>query len=90
MAEDRAGRHPVGRTKGQSEASHALGMSKAQGTMRRVVLPQAAMRVIIPPTGNEYINMLKTSLARLQSAQYNELLKRAAPTSPPARWRSSK
>ena len=28
--------------------------------MRRIVLPQA-MRVIIPPTGNEFINMLKTS-----------------------------
>ena len=44
---------------GQTEASQALGMSKGQ-TMRRVVLPQA-MRVIVPPTGNEYINMLKTS-----------------------------
>ncbi|MEW2358809.1 amino acid ABC transporter permease [Spirillospora sp. NPDC029432] len=46
---------------GQSEASAALGMSRFQ-TMRRVVLPQA-MRVIIPPTGNETIAMLKdTSL----------------------------
>ncbi|MDI2129223.1 amino acid ABC transporter permease [Yinghuangia seranimata] len=44
---------------GQTEASHALGMSQAK-TMRRVILPQA-MRVIIPPTGNEFINMLKTS-----------------------------
>ncbi|MFF4649774.1 amino acid ABC transporter permease [Streptomyces sp. NPDC001380] len=44
---------------GQTEASHALGMSKGQ-TMRRIVLPQA-MRVIVPPTGNEFINMLKTS-----------------------------
>lgn len=44
---------------GQTEAAHALGMSKGQ-TMRRIVLPQA-MRVIVPPTGNEYINMLKTS-----------------------------
>jgi polar amino acid transport system permease protein len=34
-------------------------MSKGQ-TLRRIVLPQA-MRVIVPPTGNEYINMLKTS-----------------------------
>ena len=34
-------------------------MSKAQ-TMRRIVLPQA-MRVIIPPTGNETISMLKTT-----------------------------
>ncbi|MFE7531222.1 amino acid ABC transporter permease [Kitasatospora sp. NPDC057542] len=44
---------------GQAEASHALGMSRFQ-TMRRIVLPQA-MRVIIPPTGNETISMLKTT-----------------------------
>ncbi len=44
---------------GQEEAAHALGMSRGQ-TMRRIVLPQA-MRVIIPPTGNEIISMLKTS-----------------------------
>jgi len=44
---------------GQSEASTALGMSWAM-TMRRTVLPQA-MRVIIPPTGNEFIGMLKTT-----------------------------
>lgn len=44
---------------GQTEASHALGMTRMQ-TMRRIVLPQA-MRVIIPPTGNETISMLKTS-----------------------------
>src|SRR5215475_8603514 len=44
---------------GQIEASQALGMTRAQ-TMRRVILPQA-MRVIIPPTGNETISMLKTS-----------------------------
>ncbi len=44
---------------GQSEASVALGMSWLL-TMRRTVLPQA-MRVIIPPTGNEFIGMLKTT-----------------------------
>ncbi|WP_137726111.1 amino acid ABC transporter permease [Prescottella subtropica] len=44
---------------GQIEASTALGMSWTQ-TMRRTVLPQA-MRVIIPPTGNELISMLKTT-----------------------------
>lgn len=44
---------------GQTEASVALGMSWAQ-TMRRTVLPQA-MRVIVPPTGNELISMLKTT-----------------------------
>lgn len=45
--------------KGQDEAATALGMSWFQ-TMRRVILPQA-MRVIIPPTGNEVISMLKTT-----------------------------
>jgi polar amino acid transport system permease protein len=44
---------------GQMEASTALGMSWGM-TMRRTVLPQA-MRVIIPPTGNELISMLKTT-----------------------------
>jgi polar amino acid transport system permease protein len=44
---------------GQTEAAHALGMTRLQ-TMRRIVLPQA-MRVIIPPTGNETISMLKTT-----------------------------
>jgi polar amino acid transport system permease protein len=44
---------------GQSEAASALGMTRLQ-TMRRIVLPQA-MRVIIPPTGNETISMLKTT-----------------------------
>jgi polar amino acid transport system permease protein len=44
---------------GQHDASQALGMTRLQ-TMRRIVLPQA-MRVIIPPTGNETISMLKTS-----------------------------
>ena len=44
---------------GQLEASTALGMSWWM-TMRRVVLPQA-MRVIIPPTGNELISMLNTT-----------------------------
>jgi polar amino acid transport system permease protein len=46
---------------GQTEASKALGMTRGQ-TLRHIVLPQA-MRVIIPPTGNETISMLKyTSL----------------------------
>lgn len=57
---------------GQAEASHALGMTQTQ-TMRRVVLPQA-MRVIIPPTGNEFINMLKTS-SLVSAVQYTELLR---------------
>lgn len=53
----RAGINSVG--EGQREASIALGMSWSQ-TMRRTVLPQS-MRVIIPPTGNELIGMLKTT-----------------------------
>ena len=44
---------------GQTEAAAALGMARGQ-LMRRIVLPQA-MRVIIPPTGNEVISMLKTT-----------------------------
>jgi polar amino acid transport system permease protein len=44
---------------GQTEAAQALGMTKIQ-TMRRVVLPQA-MRVIVPPTGNETNGMLKNT-----------------------------
>ncbi|HVN51311.1 MAG TPA: amino acid ABC transporter permease [Acidimicrobiales bacterium] len=58
-------------SEGQVEAASALGMTRLQ-SMRRIVLPQA-MRVIIPPTGNETISMLKTtSLAVFVS--YNELL----------------
>jgi polar amino acid transport system permease protein len=53
----RAGVNSV--AEGQTEASVALGMTWSQ-TMRRTVLPQA-MRVIIPPTGNELISMLKTT-----------------------------
>ncbi|MFF5292340.1 amino acid ABC transporter permease [Paractinoplanes globisporus] len=46
---------------GQAEAATALGLSRGQ-VLRRVVLPQA-MRVIVPPTGNEVIAMVKdTSL----------------------------
>jgi polar amino acid transport system permease protein len=46
---------------GQAEAAQALGMTRSQ-TLRRIVLPQA-LRVIVPPTGNEAIAMLKdTSL----------------------------
>ncbi|MEU5267790.1 amino acid ABC transporter permease [Streptomyces hygroscopicus] len=56
---------------GQTEAAHALGMSHAK-TLRRVVLPQA-MRVIVPPTGNEFINMLKTT-SLVIAVQYWDLL----------------
>ena len=44
---------------GQSEAASSLGMGRLQ-IMRHIVLPQA-MRVILPPTGNETISMLKNS-----------------------------
>jgi len=44
---------------GQSEAASSLGMTRFQA-FRKIVLPQA-MRIIIPPTGNETIGMLKTS-----------------------------
>lgn len=45
--------------KGQAEAALALGMSRAQA-MRHVILPQA-LRVILPPVGNEFIALLKDS-----------------------------
>ncbi|WP_079131881.1 amino acid ABC transporter permease [Streptomyces nanshensis] len=44
---------------GQIRAASALGMTRLQ-TMRKIVLPQA-MRVIVPPTGNQTISMLKTT-----------------------------
>jgi polar amino acid transport system permease protein len=56
---------------GQTEAAQSLGMGRLQ-IMRLIVLPQA-IRVIIPPTGNEAISMLKnTSLASVVA--YRELL----------------
>jgi polar amino acid transport system permease protein len=53
----RAGLKSVDR--GQMEAAEALGMGKTK-IMWRIILPQA-MRVIVPPTGNETIGMLKTT-----------------------------
>ncbi|MEO2157168.1 MAG: ABC transporter permease subunit, partial [Acidimicrobiales bacterium] len=48
--------------KGQTEAALAVGLTRGQ-TLRRVVLPQA-FRVILPPTGNQFLNLTKnTSLA---------------------------
>jgi polar amino acid transport system permease protein len=44
---------------GQREAATSIGMTRAQ-SFRRIILPQA-MRVIIPPTGNETIGMLKST-----------------------------
>ena len=60
--------------KGSREAALSLGMSEAS-TLRRIVLPQA-MRVIIPPMGNETISMLKNS-ALLQLIAVQELYTRA-------------
>ncbi|MDT0274591.1 amino acid ABC transporter permease [Blastococcus goldschmidtiae] len=56
---------------GQTEAAAALGMSRAK-TMRRIVLPQA-MRVIIPPMGNETIAMLKDTSLLIAVPVSNEL-----------------
>ncbi|MGB7805932.1 MAG: amino acid ABC transporter permease [Actinomycetota bacterium] len=63
---------------GQSEAAEALGMTYRQ-KMKRVVLPQA-FRVIIPPTGNEFIAMMKdTALVSFigVSAEKAEIFRRA-------------
>ena len=58
---------------GQTEGAQSLGMTRLQ-TMRRIVLPQA-MRVIVPPTGNETISMLKTtSLVSVIALPHPELL----------------
>ncbi|GAA3211719.1 amino acid ABC transporter permease [Actinocorallia longicatena] len=56
---------------GQTEAASALGMSKLQ-ILRRIVLPQA-MRVIVPPTGNETISMLKDTALVAYVPVTNEL-----------------
>lgn len=59
---------------GQTEAAKAIGMTRLT-TLRRIVLPQA-MRVIIPPVGNEVISMVKlTSVASV--IQYAEILRNA-------------
>ena len=60
---------------GQKEASAALGMGWWM-TMRRTILPQA-MRIIIPPTGNEFISLLKTSSLVVAIPYTQELFGRA-------------
>jgi polar amino acid transport system permease protein len=57
---------------GQTEAAHSLGMSRLQ-TLRLIVVPQA-MRVIIPPTGNETISMLKNTSLVIVLGSVFELL----------------
>jgi polar amino acid transport system permease protein len=60
--------------RGQTESAQSIGMGKIQ-ILRHIVLPQA-MKVIIPPIGNEFIGMLKaTSLA--SQIQYTEVLNAA-------------
>ncbi|WFU44609.1 amino acid ABC transporter permease [Bradyrhizobium sp. CB82] len=59
---------------GQYEAAQAIGMGRLSA-LRRIILPQA-MRVVIPPLGNEFIGMVKaTSLASV--IQYPEVLHNA-------------
>ena len=78
----RVGMQSVGH--GQAEAAEALGMTYAQ-KMRRVILPQA-LRVIIPPTGNEFIAMMKdtalvsflgTTVAQMEIFRRAQLVGRA-------------
>lgn len=69
----RAGIQSVGI--GQREAALALGMTQSQ-IMRRIVLPQA-MRVIIPPMGNQFIAMLKDTSLVATTGFVWELLWRA-------------
>ncbi len=59
---------------GQTEAAKSIGLTRLTA-LRRIVLPQA-MRVIIPPVGNEFISMVKlTSIASV--IQYSEILRNA-------------
>ena len=59
---------------GQTEAAKTIGMTRLT-TLRRIVLPQA-MRVIIPPVGNEVVSMVKlTSIASV--IQFSEILRNA-------------
>src|SRR3989337_3787905 len=69
----RAGILSVG--KGQREAALALGMTYTQ-MMKRIVLPQA-LRFAIPPTGNEFIAMLKDSALVSATGFVHEILWRA-------------
>jgi polar amino acid transport system permease protein len=71
----RAGLSSVG--KGQREAAMAIGMTPMQ-TMRRIIIPQA-LRFAIPPTGNEFVAMLKDSALVSATGFVHELM-----------WRSTK
>lgn len=69
----RAGISSVGR--GQREAAIALGMTQGQ-LMRRIILPQA-LRLVVPPTGNEFIAMLKDSSLVSATGFVQEIMWRA-------------
>jgi polar amino acid transport system permease protein len=69
----RAGISSVGR--GQREAAVALGMTGGQ-MMRRIILPQA-LRLVLPPTGNEFIAMLKDSALVSATGFVQEIMWRA-------------
>ena len=69
----RAGLSSVG--KGQREAAIAIGMTQGQ-MMQRIVIPQA-LRFAIPPTGNEFIAMLKDSALVSATGFVHELMWRA-------------
>jgi polar amino acid transport system permease protein len=58
--------------RGQAEAARSLGFSRAE-TLRSIVLPQA-VRVILPPFGNEYSSMLRTT-SLLSVISFEELLR---------------
>lgn len=62
-------------SKGQREAALALGMTNRQ-LMRRIVLPQA-LRFVVPPTGNEFIAMLKDSSLVSATGFVQEIMWRA-------------
>lgn len=75
----RAGLLSVG--KGQREAAMALGMTPAQ-TMTRIVIPQA-LRFAVPPTGNEFIAMLKDSALVSATGFVHEIMWRAGAAGKP-------
>ncbi|MBE7549877.1 MAG: amino acid ABC transporter permease [Anaerolineales bacterium] len=62
-------------SRGQREAAIALGMTNGQ-MMRRIVLPQA-LRLVLPPTGNEFIAMLKDSALVSATGFVQEIMWRA-------------
>ena len=70
---------------GQYEAAKSIGMPRLQA-LRRVILPQA-MRVIIPPVGNEFISMVKMTASPASSSTPNYCTTRRTSTTPtPGSW----